>query len=150
MGEEPDGAVVVLRNPAWWRDLLATAPLLVLASINLSIGRSPGWLRLAAALALLGLIVQVVLARWSRIVVLPTGVDLRTARGRRLGLGWSAIDHFATRGRRGVDVRLASGRRVAVMRFAPVEDESAASTVALLEYQRRRLGGTAPVGTAGP
>lgn len=145
MGAEPDDAIVVLRNPAWWRDLLATAPLLGLISINLFLGRAPGWIRLAAAIALVGLIVQIVLARRSRIVVLPTGVDLRTGRGRRVRATWSEIDRFAVRGRYRVDVHLTSGRRIAVMRFAPVEDESPAATVALLEYERRRLGGTAPV-----
>lgn len=151
MGAEPDDAIVVLRNPAWWRDLLAMAPMVVLGGINMFGGRSPGWLRLAAAVALVGLIVQTVLARRSRIVVSPSGVDLRTGRGRRLRLGWSEIDHFAVRGRYRVDVHLTTGRRIAVLRFAPVEDESPAATVALLEYERSRLGGTAPVeGSAAP
>ncbi|WP_420122261.1 hypothetical protein [Nakamurella sp.] len=150
MGAEADDEIVVLRNPAWWRNLLATAPLLVVTSINLFLGRAPGWIRLAAAIAFVGLIVQFVLARRSRIVVGATGVDLRTGRGRRVRATWSEIDRFAVRGRRGVDVHLTSGRRIAVIRFAPVEDESAASTVALLEYQRRRLGGAAPSRRTGP
>jgi hypothetical protein len=45
-----------------------------------------------------------------------------------------------------VDVHLVSGRRIAAMFFRPRADESPASMVALLEYQRRRLGGAAVAG----
>lgn len=151
MGREPDDAVAVLRNPARWRDLFATLPLVLLVVVSLLNERSPTWLKLACVLWLLGLAVQRVLAGCGRIVVGPSGVDLRTEWGRRLRLAWTDIDHFAVRGRLRVDVHLTTGRRVAVMRFAPVEDESPASTVALLEHQRRRLSGTAPVDwVAGP
>ncbi|HOZ59298.1 MAG TPA: PH domain-containing protein [Nakamurella multipartita] len=144
MGEERD--LIVLRNPRGSRELLLMLLFLPLTVVNLSNTRLSGWVATFFGLILLGLIANTVLAQINRIVVRPSGVDLRTGLGRRHRLAWSQIDHFAARGTSMVDVHLVSGRRIAAMFFRPRADESPASMVALLEYQRRRLGGAAVAG----
>lgn len=144
MGREPDDAVVVLRNPVRSREIWSMTFFLPLTVIVvLTNAKFPTWLQVAFVLLLLASLVRTVLVWRSRIVVSPDGVDLRTKNGRRLRLDWAAIGHFAVHKKYNVDLQLISGRRITAMRFAPVGEVSPASTVALLEYERRRLGGAA-------
>lgn len=138
--------VVVLRNPARGREWLGAFAFLPMTLVILFNPRVPGWLRIAMVVTFLVLFVLRGLAAVSRIVVFPFGVDVRAVNGRRHRLAWSEMDHFAVGGKYRVDVHPVAGRRITVMRFRPVEDESPASMVALLEYQRRRLGGAAVAG----